>query len=140
LRWDAAKNLTVTGNYAFQRATDVETGQDPGNDPISQIYLRADWRFLPDWHFDTQVNWVADRQRPPGDPRSQIPNYGTVDLTLRRKKVFDHWDIAFSAHNLFDDRGFEPSPTDASIPGGSLVPGDFPIPGRSIYGEVRYHF
>ena len=140
IRWQAATNLSVTGNYAFQRATDGATGRDAGNYPGSQIYMRGDWRFLPDWNLDTQVNWVADRRRPPGDPRSELTNYATVDLTLRRSRVHEHWDIALSARNLFDERGFEPSPTDLSLPGGSLVPGDFPLQGRSIYGEVRCHF
>jgi outer membrane receptor protein involved in Fe transport len=140
IRWDARRDLAFTANYAFQIATDDATGRDAGNYPRNQIYARADWRFLPDWHLDTQVNWVADRQRPPGDTRSALPNYTTVDLTARRKRIHDRWDIAVSARNLFNDHGFEPSPTDLSVPGGSLVPGDFPIQGRSIYGEVRYHF
>jgi outer membrane receptor protein involved in Fe transport len=138
--WRITDQLRATGNYALQRVRDDRTGHDTGDYPRSQLYLRTDWSFAPSWHVDAQFNWVMDRQRTLGDPRRAIADYSTVDLTLRRKKVAEHWDFSLSVRNLFDEHGFEPSPVDVRVPGGSLVPGDFPLPGRSFYGEVRYRF
>jgi outer membrane receptor protein involved in Fe transport len=103
------------------------------------VYARADWEFLPDWHLNPQIDWVIDRQRPAGDNRSDIGDYAWADLTLRRKHLRDHWEVAFSVRNLFNSDVREPSP--AGTPGNpALIPNDLPLPGRYFYGEVRFNF
>lgn len=132
--WDAASNLRLAGNYAFQRSIDENTDQDAGLAPHHQVHLRADWRYAPGWTLNSQLNWVADRERPAGDNRPQIDDYATFDLTLRTDKLRAGWETAFSIRNLFDADVREPTTGASAI----NIPGDLPLPGRSLYLELRY--
>lgn len=133
--WKLASTFRLIGNYSFQRSTDEATNRDAGYAPRNKLYVRGDWEFLPDWHFTPQIDWVAGRQRVYGDPRPPIDDYVWADLTLRRKRVLDHWEVAFSVRNLFNTDAREPSP--AGTPG---IPNDLPLPGRYYYGEIRFSF
>ncbi|HEY6898233.1 MAG TPA: TonB-dependent receptor [Rhodocyclaceae bacterium] len=130
--WDISKSVRLSGNYAIQHATDQTTHKDPGDAPRQHMYVRADWRFLPEWTLNTQANWVADRKRTAGDTRPQIPDYTTVDLTLRQASSHSPWDFAISVRNLFDEKALEPS----AAPG--QIPGDLPQPGRAWYFQANY--
>lgn len=132
VKWDATKNLRISGNYAFQRSTDKLTGQDAGNAPHHHIYARADWRFHPKWTLDTQVNWIADRKRVAGDNRPPVDDYATVDFVLRGKKLWKDWDASLILRNAFDADAREPSPA----PG--LIPDDLPLPGRAWYLHFQH--
>lgn len=137
--WQATENFKLTGWYAYQRSIDEEEHHDAGNAPHHQLYLRGDWEFLPNWHFNPQAKWILDRDRAAGDNRPQIPDYSLVDLTLRRKYLMDHWEIAFSVRNLFDSDAREPSPPGSSgTP--AFIPYDLPLAGRNFYGEIRFDF
>ncbi len=135
--WRATSYFRLLGNYAFQISEDDISDEDAGNAPHHQVYVRADWEFLPNWHFHPQVNWIVDRDRVLGDSRPEIDDYSTVDLTLRRTDIKNHWDVAFSVRNLFDSDAREPSL--AGSPAAS-IPNDLPQAGRSFYGEVRFRF
>ncbi len=116
LVWDAAANLRLSGNYAHQRSIDEVTGQDAGAAPENHVYARADWRFIPHWTLDTQLNYVADRKREPGDTRAPIANYKTVDITLRNQTRSSDWGVSFKVLNLFNADAREPSPMPVQIP------------------------
>ncbi len=135
--WRLTQSLRLRGNYAYQKSTDEAADEDAGNTPHHQLYLRADWEFLPNWHFNSQLNWVIDRERAPGDSRPDIDDYSLVDVTIRRKAIKDHWEVAFAVRNLFDTDAREPSP--AGVPA-APIPDDLPLAGRSFFGEIRYHF
>lgn len=132
--WDPASNLRVAGNYAWQRSIDENTDKDAGLAPHHQIYLRTDWRYAPGWTLSGQVNWVMDRERPHGDTRPKIDDYATVDLTLRADRLAKGWEAAVSVRNLFDVDAREPT-TGSSA---ANLPDDLPLPGRSVYLELRY--
>jgi outer membrane receptor for ferrienterochelin and colicins len=135
--WDATKALQLAGSYGLQRSTDLASGQDAGLSPRHHANLRANWRFRPGWHANTQVNWVAGRHREPGDTRPPVADYTTVDLTLRTERIAGHWEFAVSMRNIFDADAREPSPSGTPfVP----VPNDFPLPGRSLFLEARYQF
>ncbi|MGH8609547.1 MAG: TonB-dependent receptor plug domain-containing protein [Gammaproteobacteria bacterium] len=135
--WHVTPYFSLLGNYAFQTSEDDTSNEDAGNAPHHQVYVRADWEFLPHWHFHPQVNWIVDRDRVAGDNRPEIDDYSTVDLTLRRIGIHNHWDLAYAVRNLFDSDVREPSLT--GIPAAS-IPNDLPQAGRSFYGEVRFRF
>jgi outer membrane receptor for ferrienterochelin and colicins len=139
--WDATRDVRLSGNYSYQRSIDEVSGQDSGNAPRHHVYLRANWRFVPGWALDPQVNWVSERPRVPGDTRSALAGYQTVDLTLRTDKSSKGWDMAVSVRNLFDADAREPSPYDQS-PGQPYIslPYDFPLPGRSVYVQATLQF
>jgi outer membrane receptor for ferrienterochelin and colicins len=132
--WNAAKDLRFTGNYANQRSTDVTTNTDAGYAPRHHAYLRADWRFGVGCALDTQVNWVKDRKRAFGDARPAIPDYTTVDFTLRTLSARGKWDYSLSVRNALDKEVREPS----LAPG--LIPNDFPLARRSLYAQASYTF
>jgi iron complex outermembrane receptor protein len=57
-----------------------------------------------------QINHVADRRRPAGDTRPAVPDYTTVDLTLRTTSARENgWNFAASVRNLFNADVREPS-------------------------------
>lgn len=133
LVWDAAHNLRFTGHYAYQRSIDETSGQDAGYAPHHHIYARADWRFSGNWLASSQINWVADRQRAAGDTRPAIPDYTTVDLTLRTNRSKNQWGFAASARNLFNADVREPS-----LAPGLTIPNDLPMAPRSFYLQAIY--
>ncbi len=136
LEWESAwqydNDLTLRGNYAFQRAKDRATNSDAGHAPHHQIYLRADQRLRSGLLINTQLNWVIDRDRVAGDTRPPVEDYATLDITLRHRRPKSPLELAASIHNLFDEDAFEPSPA----PG--LIPNDLPLPGRSFFLEANY--
>lgn len=131
--WDVSRVLRLSGNYAYQRSTDLATGQDAGYAPHHHLYARADWRFANGWILGGQVNRVADRKRPPGDARANIADYTTVDLTLRSGRIKRGWEWAASVRNLLDADVREPS----LAPG--TIPNDLPLAPRSVYLQATYH-
>jgi outer membrane receptor for ferrienterochelin and colicins len=139
--WDVSRSIRLTGNYSYQRSTDQFTDQDAGNAPHEQIYLRADWRFIPDWSLHSQLNWVGQQARVAGDTRAPLAGYGTVDVTLRTQTSNKRWDVSLSVRNLLDTRAAEPSPFDKS-PGHPFIslPYDIPLAGRSLVAQASYQF
>ena len=128
--WLVNERLKLSGNYAYQRAEDDASGSDSGNSPHHQLYLSTDWRLTPGWRLHGRLNRVADRERPPGDPRPAIDDYTTVDLGVRFEAK--RWEAALTVRNLFDERALEPSVTPTIA--------DFPLPGRAFFVETRFQF
>lgn len=132
--FDVTSNFRLTGNYSWQRSIDGTTGQDAGMAPHRHLFARADWRFAPRWQFGTTVNYVAERMRQPGDnTRTNIPDYTTVNMTLRREKIADGWDIRASVTNLFNSNALEPTFLSSGI-----TSSDLPLPGRAYYIQLQY--
>lgn len=129
--WDVTDKLTLIGNYAFQDSEDEDSDSDVPNTPGQQLYLRSDYRLLPKWALNTQLNWVLDRKRELGDTRSEVDDYATLDISLRGIDVLPGVDVALTVRNLTDEDVFEPS----LAPGN--IPNDLPQAGRSITAEIR---
>ncbi|MCH2219054.1 MAG: TonB-dependent receptor, partial [Dechloromonas sp.] len=134
--WDASSNLRLTGYYAYQRNIDQTTQRDAGYAPRQHIYTRADWRVYSDWRLSGQINYVADRARPAGDNRPQIPDYTSVDLTLRTGRQKTGWDFSASVFNLFNADIREPSKID--LTSGTGIIHDLPMPRRTFWLQARY--
>lgn len=130
--WDASFNVRITGNYSYQESIDQSTHQDAGYAPHHHIYLRGDWRFAEGWHANAQINRVMDRMRAAGDTRSRIPDYTTVDLTMRTNFDQNRWNLTASVQNLFNANVLEPSIN------GSLIPYDLPMAPRSIWLQMSF--
>ncbi|MFC7516265.1 TonB-dependent receptor plug domain-containing protein [Herbaspirillum sp. GCM10030257] len=130
--WDATRTVRLSGNYAYQRSIDESTGTDAGYAPHHHLYTRADWRFTSGWLASTQLNWVADRKRPAGDPRPPVADYKTVDVSLRTSRARGQWEFAATVRNLFNADIREPSPA----PG--LIPNDLPQAPRALYLQAVY--
>ena len=135
LSWDATEDLTLAGNLALQKSQDQLTGEDAGNAPERDTYVRADWSFLPGWSLDMQASWIAQRNRVVGDPRGDISDYVVTDLALRNRGWSPNVEVAVLVKNLFDDNAREPSLDGDPVP---MIPGDLPLAGRAAFLEVRY--
>jgi iron complex outermembrane receptor protein len=51
---------------------------------------------------------------------------------MRCTHIRQHWQFAASLRNAFDE--------DAREPSDGRIPDDYPLEGRSIFGEIGYHF
>ena len=125
--WQPGKDLSITANYAYNDPD--ESPYRAFGAPKQQAYMRLDWRFLPDWNWNIQGNWIGKVDRNPGDTRSDLDDHLLTDTTLRYRGVKD-WEFAFSVRNLFDE--------DARDRTSSSIPDDLPLPDRSVYLEARY--
>lgn len=130
--WDASTALRISGHYSYQENIDEATNHDAGYAPHHRLYSRADWRFTPGWQLNGQLNYVADRKRAWGDNREEIPDYTSVDLTLRTDQIKRGWDFSLSIYNLFDADIREPSRTNSGLVY------DLPMPGRILWLQARY--
>lgn len=130
--WKISRTLNLLGNFALQDSEDQATDRSSGNAPENQLYLRADWEFLPGWHMSPQWNLVMDRKRPHGDTRDDIEDYDMLDLTLRHKSYNNKWEFALSGRNILNKRAFESS--NQSIAGG------LPLARRAYWGEFRFNY
>lgn len=119
-----------TGVGLWQRSVDQATGLDAGYAPHSHYYLRADWRFAGGWQLSGQGNRVLNRKRAAGDTREPVPDYNSVDVTLRAD-LTKQLELAASVRNLFDARIIEPT-----LPG--TIPTDLPQAGRSWYLQASF--
>jgi iron complex outermembrane receptor protein len=131
--WDATATLRLTGAYSYQQSIDDATGKDAGYAPHHHLYLRSDWRYRSGWFASVQANHVADRKRAAGDARAQIPDYTTVDVTVRSSQSKKQWGFAASVRNLFDADVLEPS-----LAPGLALPGDLPMAPRSLWVQATY--
>jgi iron complex outermembrane receptor protein len=133
--WDASRTVRVTGNYSYQKSIDEASNQDAGYAPHHHLYARADWRFAGPWLVSSQVNWVADRKRAAGDKRPDVPDYTTLDLTVRSNlgKSKNQWEYSASMRNLFNATVLEPS-----LAPGTAIPYDLPMAPRSLWLQATY--
>jgi len=139
--WDASRSLRFAGHYAYQRSTDEGSGQDAGYAPHHHVFARADWTFASGWLLGGQINHVAGRKRAAGDLRpSSVPDYTTVDLTLRTGGGKHRWEFAASVRNLFNADVREPSLAEPTFAPGMLIPNDLPMAPRSVYLQASYRF
>ncbi|MEZ5671254.1 MAG: TonB-dependent receptor [Thiotrichaceae bacterium] len=135
-RWQVSKNLKLTGNYSQQYSKN-ENDQEPGYAPSHEVYARGDWLLGSKWSLNTQVNWIADRERAPDDQRAKLKNYTLLDTVLHYKNK-RHWNIGLGIRNLFNIDAREP--TQSNFRGEANIPNDLPIGGRDYFIEFRYEF
>jgi len=128
--WSVSQELSIKGNYAYQRSKNKLTHSDAGHVPHHQVYLRGDWKFASKWLLNFQSNWIGERERVVGDPRSDLGGYTKTDLHLRYGDEYSPWNISVGLKNVFNDDIREPTIS----PG--FVPNDLPLPGRVWFFEL----
>lgn len=122
----------LKGNVAYQHSEDKDTNEDVPDAPQWQTYLNGHWNFLNKWSLNGQWFWVGDRERTEGDARDDVDNYSMFNVSIRRKDIARHWNAALMVKNLLDKDLYEPSK--------AFIDGDYPMEGRSVFGEVRFYF
>jgi len=132
--WKVSRTLRLEGNYAWQKSVDAASGEDAGYAPHHHVFGRVDWAIGDGLSLGGQLNYVAERKRAVGDTRDDIPDYTTVDLSLRTNTGKKGWSFAGSIRNLLDADVREPAPARPGI----SIPNDLPMPGRSFYLQAIY--
>ena len=99
--------------------------------------MRATWQPAPRWTLAWQTHWVADRKRAVGDSRAPIADYALSNLSLRHRMNDKALEWALTASNLFDRDARAPTLYNPGL-GTAAIPGDYPLPGRSLWLELRY--
>lgn len=127
--WQPAPDLSLLANYSLNDPDD-SSAREYGA-PRHQAYVRADWRLGAQWRLNLQGNWVGERERNPGDARSEVDDYLLLDSTLRYAPT-RRSELAVSVRNLLD--------ADARDYTRGSIPHDLPLPGRSVFIEARHAF
>lgn len=135
--WKLNRSIELDANYSMQFAELDSTGDRVSDAPGRQLYIAGNFEFLEAWNLSISANHVADRRRAFGDARSQLDDYTIVDMSLRRLHLLKGLDVSFSAKNLFDEDAREGSATSGLF---TAIPGDLPLPGRSINMDLKLHF
>ena len=138
--WDVTRQFELRSSFAWQHAERKDGGKRVGRAPGREFHIAANWKFMPLWNLNTQINWIGGRKQPSYDIRTrpeQLDNYTVVDLTLRKTTQDRSWAFAISAKNLFDKQYFEWGDTPPTSP---VDLRDYEMQGRSAYAEVSYHF
>lgn len=136
--WQLGEQFALTGSYSFQKATDQDDHKI-ANVPKQDVHLRGDWKFLPNWHLNTQLSWISGRERAFNDPRSTVDDYINVDLALHYKQSKSPWSVSLAVRNLFDADIREPTPGPDET-GMIKIPYDLPMAGINYFVEFQYRF
>ncbi|MBY0557858.1 MAG: TonB-dependent receptor [Burkholderiaceae bacterium] len=132
-KWAVNRALQLNASYAWQHSIDLRNHQDAGGAPRHHLVTRADWTVLEDYQLGAQLNRVAGRRRAAGDARTPVADYTSVDWTLATRYGRQQWNYTLALRNAFNADVREPSPAP-----GLALPGDIPMPGRSISLQASY--
>lgn len=138
--WQPLAILRLVANYSYQVATDINTDSDVGEAPGEDAYLRLEWEFLPDWHWNTELLWVGKQLRVTGDPRPPLQDYAQLNLTLSRQNLWRELDLMLNLRNLADANVREPSAGPSAPFATPFIPEDYPQAGRSLTAEALWHW
>ena len=129
-KWKPSEAWQLGAAYTWQQSKIQDTNATVPDAPGRLFTTSLLWKAPNDWSVYASSNSVMDRVRAVGDTRGNIPDYTFVNLTVR-KQLSKSVEVATSVRNLFDVVGLEPS--------NGTIPGDYPLPGRSVFAELSYH-
>lgn len=130
--WQPTDTLRLRGNLTYQRADDKAFGEIVPVASALQFHANSIWQFMTDWSLDCQYFYICDRLRAADDVRPDIKDHQWVNFTMRRGKIAKQWGLALTARNLFDEAIGESNQMS--------IHNDFPMEGRSIRGEISFHY
>ncbi len=130
VNWKPASQLHLSANYSKQHARDAQFNKAIADAPGQQFKANINWLFAPEWSLNSQLNWVANRERAQGDLRPAIANYTLLNLTLNRNNIVRDLDLTFAVRNATN--------ADAREPSSSTIPDDYPLESRSLWLGLTY--
>jgi len=128
---DISPGNYVFMNYTFQHPEDEQgdelpfTAQHHGNFGVNVHY----WKYM-----NTNLNTFVSGTRPreETDTRDDLPGYALLNLSVIGKEFFKTMEIQGTVFNLLNKNYSDPGPT--------LIPDDFPRPGRTFWVGLSYQF
>jgi outer membrane receptor for ferrienterochelin and colicins len=141
-RLEASKRANAWVNASFFRAEDLELpSQSRLLTDTPQARFNAGVSMpIGDWvNFDVVVRAGAERRNNTRSVlelirRYKIPAYSLITAQLRTEPLFEHFEAALVAHNLFDHDMRD------DVPRPDRIPGLLPREGQSVYLTVRAHY
>lgn len=130
-QWQVSRTLRVSGNLSQMHNEDVTSPLRDVAIPLTQAYLRSDWRFMPKWYWNLQASWFDARPLVATDTRARMGSVAVVDTTIRYRHD-KRFELAASIRNLFD--------ADVRDYSSTALWNNLPRPGRTVFGELRYAF
>jgi len=130
INYRPSKQLQFNMSYSQQDAVNVRNDQPIPDAPGKQIKANMIWLLAPEWTFNSQANWVGDRERAVGDTRADVENYALLNLALTRKNLLPELDIQLAVRNAANANAREPS--------SDSIPGDYPLESRSFWLGFTY--
>lgn len=140
LDWNLAPKVNLLTNYAYQKSTDIRTGEEVANMPKNQFFANLNWNVLGEWSLSSQFNWVGNRKRVAADARDDIDDIYTLDFKVAKKNLLPDLEAGFSVKNVFNDEVREPAAFGYNGLPVVAVPDDYPVAGRTIWADLRYKF
>ena len=137
LNWKVSNNISISANYAISKAENKNTNTKIANVPEQQIYTQINWNISDTISLNFKNNFVKNRLRNFDDPRDNISNYWTSDISMRWKSDNAPIELAIIAKNILDKDAREPSFNNGSTVN---IPNDLPLSERYLHTELRYKF
>jgi len=131
-QWAVNSQLKVKAQYSYQHSENTDTGDVIADVPNHTGYLAIDYKMLNDWALHLNNHWIGSSVRERTDTRDKLSGYAWS--TLKVSKAFEQRNLetAVIVKNLFDEN--------ARTPSSPIIPGDYPLEGRSIWAEITYSF
>jgi iron complex outermembrane receptor protein len=130
--WKPAPTLLFSGSYSYQDAKDIASNQPVADAPGQQTKMNMNWEFSPAWSINSQLIFIADRERRYGDVRPAIDDYALLDLAIKRENVLPQLDASLVIKNLAN--------VDAREPSSGEIADDYPLESRSVWLQLSYQF
>ena len=134
-KYQVIEDLDLNINYAYLNINPKGASNDQFivMAPTHQVYAAINWNFLPNWSANLRSNSIIGRKRASADTRHSIKDYTKLDFTLKTKQILGAVDLTFKIDNLLDSNIREPSIDE-------IIPGDYPLDGRTFMGIVSIRF
>ena len=137
INWLLSEEISLASNFSWSDATNEKTNQDVAYVPNQQIYVQLNWKISDTLKLNFKNNLVLNRKRDVEDPRNSIDDYWLSDVNLRWMPTDSPIELALIGKNIFNEDVREPTINNGAV---VSLPEDLPMPGRMIYGELRYQF
>ena len=132
-------HLVFHSNLAYVKAEDDIAKSNVGEHPSLQAYIRAEWKITDRFTLNSQVSFIGNRSRVPGDTRKELDDYTLVNMMANYRFPSSGISVEFNVLNLLDDDIREPS--SANITAGQInIPNDLPQAQRSAYLSISKTF
>ena len=128
--YQATDTLSMTLNYSYHG---ISRTANTGLLPEHMAKGLLNWEFANGWFLGGQFDWIGERRRSANDSRKNLNDYFLFGVTLSTK-IADPLEFTLRANNLLGSNARDPSEQPA------LLPGDIPVTGRSILGQVKWSF
>ncbi len=134
-----SEDLTLHGNIAYVKAEDDIVNSNVGEHPSLQAYVRSEWNVTERFQITSQLSYIANRSRVPGDLRAELDDYLLFNVMGKYQFPVNGVALALTITNLFNEDIREPS--SANVTAGQInIPYDLPQAERSAYLSISKSF